>query len=193
MTRATRLTETERAEILRETAEGVSAAELAARFKVTPRAIQYTRQREAERQRDTGVAQAAVTVKLTPGELAALDEVLAAAGIATRTEGLRRLIQAAGGSFVPDATLAAELMRFRVALHEVGNGVVRIAKQMTMAERAGQGAGAGLSELRLVQVRALARFILDAADEIDLLVRRRRDGLRLEVTAGLREFAHAAE
>ena len=35
--------------------------------------------------------------------------------------------------------------------------------------------------------------LFDAADEIDLLVRRRREGLQLEVTAGLREFAHAAE
>lgn len=193
MTRVKRLTDVERAEILRETAEGVSTAVLAARFGVTSRAIQYTRQREAERRRDAGVAQAAVTVKLTQEELAAFDEVLSEAGIATRAEGLRRLIQAAGGTFVPDARLAAELLRFRAALHEVGNGVVRIAKQMTTAGRAGQGAGAGLSELRLAQVRALARFILDAADEIDLLVRRRREGLQLEVTAGLREFAHAAE
>ena len=193
MTRVKRLTDVERAEILRETAEGISTAELAARFGVTPRAIQYTRQREAKRRRDIGVAQAAVTVKLTPEELAALDEVLSEAGIATRTEGLRRLIQAAGGTFVPDARLATELLRFRAALHEVGNGVVRIAKQMTTAGRAGQGDGAELSDLRLAQVRALARFILDAADEIDLLVRRRRESLQLEVTAGLREFAHAAE
>jgi hypothetical protein len=42
-------------------------------------------------------------------------------------------------------------------------------------------------------MRALARFVLDAADEIDLLVRRRRDAMQLEVTAALREFAHAAE
>ena len=76
MTRVKRLTETERAKILRETAEGVSTAELAARFGVTSRAIQYTRQREAERMRDAGVAQAAVTVKLTLDELAAFDEVL---------------------------------------------------------------------------------------------------------------------
>ena len=193
MTRVKRLTEMERAEILRETVEGASTAELAARFGVTPRAIQYTRQREVERKRDTGVAQAAVTVKLTPEELAALDEVLSEAGFATRAEGLRRLIQAAGGTFVPDAKLAAELQRFRAGLHEVGNGVVRIAKQITTASQAGQGADAGLSELRLAQVRALARFILDAADEIDLLVRRRRNGLQLDVTAGLREFAHAAE
>lgn len=193
MTRAKRLTEVDRTEIVREAAEGVSTAELAARFGVTPRAIQYTLKADEERQRDAAVATAAVTVKLTSEELGALDEVLASAGIETRTEGVRRLIQAAGGTFVPDAHLAAEMTRYRASLHEVGNGVVQIAKQMTQANRMGQGAGAEFSDLRLAQMRALARFVLDAADEIDLLVRRRRDAMQLEVTAALREFAHAAE
>lgn len=197
MSRTRRLTQTERAEIIREAGEGVGTSVLAERFGVTPRAIQYTLKADEERQRDAAVATAAVTVKLTPEELAALDEVLSAAGIETRTEGVRRLIQAAGGTFVPDAQLAAEMARYRASLHEVGNGVVQIAKQMMKASRAGQGEGsapnAELSELRLAQMRALARFILDSADEIDLLLRRRRDGMRLSATAALREFAHAAE
>ena len=197
MTRTRRLTALERAEIVREAADGVSTSELAGRFGVTARAVRYTLKADADRQRDAVVATAAVTVKLTPEELAALDEALAAAGIETRTEGLRRLIQAAGGTFVPDARLAAELARYRASLHEVGNGVVQIAKQMVKANRVGQGEGAGasaeLSELRLAQMRGLARFILDSADEIDLLLRRRRDGMRFSATAALREFAHAAE
>ena len=197
MSRTRRLTQTERAEIIREAGEGVGTSVLAERFGVTPRAIQYTLKADEERQKDAAVATAAVTVKLTPEELEALDEVLAAAGIETRTEGVRRLIQAAGGTFVPDAQLAAEMARYRASLHEVGNGVVQVAKQMMKASREGQGEGsapnAELSELRLVQMRALARFILDSADEIDLLLRRRRDGMRLSATAALREFAHAAE
>ncbi len=180
-------------EIVREAADGVSTSVLAERFGVTSRAVRYTLKAHEERQRDTGVATAAVTVKLTPEELGALDEVLASAGIETRTEGLRRLIQAAGGTFVPDAHLAAEMARYRTSLHEVGNGVARIAKQMTKANRMGQGAGSEFSELRLAQMRGLARFILDSADEIDLLLRRRRDAMQLEATAALREFAHAAE
>jgi len=171
----------------------VSSTELAERFGVTSRAIRYVVKADAERQTDTAVATAAVTVKLTPEELSALDEVLAAAGIATRTEGLRRLIQAAGGTFVPDVQLAAEMARYRASLNDVGNGVVQIAKQMQKANRVGQGAGPEFSELRLAQMRGLARFILDSADEIDLLVRRRRDAMQLEATAALREFVHAAE
>ena len=197
MSRTRRLTQTERAEIIREAAAGVGTSALAERFGVTPRAIQYTLKADEERQKDAAVATAAVTVKLTPEELSALDEVLAAAGIETRTEGVRRLIQAAGGTFVPDAQLAAEMARYRASLHEVGNGVVQVAKQMMKASRAGQGEGsapnAELSELRLAQMRGLARFILDSADEIDLLLRRRRDAMQLAATAALREFAHAAE
>ncbi|WP_121632703.1 transposase [Tropicibacter alexandrii] len=197
MTRTKRLTDVERAEIVREAGEGVGTSELAERFGVTPRAIQYTLKADEERQRDAAVATSAVTVKLTSEELEALDEVLALAGIETRTEGLRRLIQAAGGTFVPDVQLAGEMARYRASLHEVGNGVVQIAKQMTKANQMGQGSEGGaeaeFSELRLAQMRGLARFILDSADEIDLLLRRRRDAMQLTATAALREFAHAAE
>ncbi|MEM9043844.1 MAG: helix-turn-helix domain-containing protein [Pseudomonadota bacterium] len=197
MSRAKRLTDAERMEIVRVAAEGVSTSELAARFGVTTRAVQYTLKADTERQQDAAVPVAAVSVKVTPDELVAFDEVLTAAGIETRSEGLRRLIQAAGGTFVPDAQLAAEIARYRASLHEVGNGVVQIAKQMTKANQmrqgSGGGAGAAFSELHLAQMRGLARFILDSADEIDLLLRRRRDAMQLTATAALREFAHAAE
>ena len=197
MSRTKRLTEAERAEIVREAGEGVGTSELAERFGVTPRTIQYTVKSDAERQKDSAVAISAVTVKLTPEELGALDEVLAAAGIGTRTGGIRRLIQAAGGTFVPDVQLAGEMARYRASLNEVGNGVVQIAKQMARANQMGQGsdggAGVEFSELRLAQIRGLARFILDSADEIDLVIRRRRAAMQLTATAALREFAHAAE
>ncbi|KPD11032.1 helix-turn-helix domain-containing protein [Phaeobacter sp. 11ANDIMAR09] len=197
MSRSKRLTNAQRMEIVREAADGVTGAELAARFEVTPRTIQYTLKSDAERQTDTAVPTAAVSLKVTQDELIALDEVLGAAGIKTRSEGLRRLIQAAGGVFVPDAQLAAEMARYRASLNEVGNGVAQIAKQMRRANQAGQGIEAGsraeFSELRLAQMRGLARFILDSADEIDLLVRRRRDAMQMTATAALREFAHAAE
>jgi transposase-like protein len=197
MSRTKRLTEIEKMQIVREAAEGVSTSELAERFEVTSRAVRYVLKADAERQTDAAIPVSAVSVKVTAAELEALDAVLAKAGIESRAEGLRRLIQAAGGVFVPDAQMAAEMARYRASLHEVGNGVAQIAKQMTRANRMGQGADGGtraeFSELRLSQMRRLARFILDSADEIDLLLRRRRDAMQLEATAALREFAHAAE
>ena len=193
MSRSKRLTDAQRMEIVREAAEGVPTSVLAQRFGVTPRAVQYAVKSDAERQRDTAVPVLAVSVKVTSDEMAAFDAVLASAGIETRSEGLRRLMQAAGGTFVADAQLAAEMVRYRASLNEVGNGVAQIAKQMQKANRAGQGTGPEFSEMRLAQMRGLARFILDSADEIDLLVRRRRDAIQLDATAALREFAHAAE
>ncbi len=193
MSRSKRLTDAQRMEIVRDAANGVPTSVLAERFGVTPRAVQYTVKSDAERQRDTAVPVLAVSVKVTPEEMAGFDAVLASAGIETRSEGLRRLMQAAGGTFVADAQLAAEMARYRASLNEVGNGIVQIAKQMQKANSAGQRPGPGFSELRLAQMRGLARFILDSADEIDLLVRRRRDATQLTATAALREFAHAAE
>jgi cellobiose-specific phosphotransferase system component IIB len=193
MSRSKRLTDAQRMEIVREAADGVSTSVLAERFGVTLRAVQYTVKSDAERQRDTAVPVLAVSVKVTSDEMAAFDAVLASAGIETRSEGLRRLMQAAGGTFVADTSLAAEMARFRTSLNDIGNGVAQIAKQMQKANRAGQGSGPEFSELRLAQMRGLARFILDSADEIDLLVRRRRDAMQLEATAALKEFAHAAE
>ncbi|MEH6737958.1 MAG: transposase [Sulfitobacter sp.] len=193
MSRSKRLTDAQRMEIVREVTSGVSTSELAKRFGVTPRAVQYAVKSDEERQRDAAVPVLAVSVKVTPEEMAAFDAVLASTGIEARSEGLRRLMQAAGGTFVADAQLAAEMARYRASLNEVGNGVAQIAKQMQKANRAGQGSGPEFSDLRLVQMRGLARFILDSADEIDLLVRRRRDAMQLTATAALREFAHAAE
>jgi hypothetical protein len=193
MSRSKRLTDAQRMEIVREAADGVPTSVLAQRFGVTPRAVQYTVKSDAERQRDTAVPVLAVSVKVTSDEMAAFDAVLASAGIETRSEGLRRLMQAAGGTFVADAQLAAEMARYRASLNDVGNCVAQVAKQMQKANQVGQGVGAVFSELRLAQIRGLARFILDSADEIDLLVRRRRDVMQLEATADLREFAHAAE
>ena len=192
MSRSKRLTDLEKMEIVREAAEGVSTSELGARFGVTSRAVRYVLKANEGRQKDTSVATAAVTVKLTPEELEALDALFAAAGIETRTDGLRRLIQSAGGTFVPDVQLASEMARYRASLNELGNGVAQLTKRMADANRTGQGT-APFSELQLAQMRGLARFVLDSADEIDLLVRRRRDAMQLEATSALREFAHAAE
>ncbi|WP_058243455.1 hypothetical protein [Thalassovita autumnalis] len=193
MSRTKRLTEIEKMQIVREAVEGVSTSELAERFEVTSRAVRYVLKADAERQTDAAIPVSAVSVKVTAAELEALDAVLAKAGIESRAEGLRRLIQAAGGVFVPDVQMAVEMARYRASLHEVGNGVAQIAKQMAQANRQGQGAGPEFTELRLAQMRGLARFILDSADEIDLLLRRRRDAMQLQATAALREFAHAAE
>ena len=110
-------------QIGRVAAEGVSTTDLATRLGVTALAVRYVLKGDAERQADAAIPVSAVSVKVTTAELAARDKVLAAAGIESRAEGLRRLIQAAGGVFVPDAQMAAEMVRYRSALHDVGKAV----------------------------------------------------------------------
>ncbi|MEM1148983.1 MAG: hypothetical protein AAGI03_00270 [Pseudomonadota bacterium] len=83
---------------------------------------------------------AAVAVKLSPKELEALDKVFAAAGIETRTDGLRRLIQSAGGTFVLDVQLAAQMALDRASLNDLGNGVAQLTKRFAEANQTGQGA-----------------------------------------------------
>ena len=68
-------------EIVREAADGVSTSVLAKRFGVTPRAVQYTLKSDDQRQRDTAVPVLAVSVKVTPDEMAAFDAVLASGDV----------------------------------------------------------------------------------------------------------------
>ena len=53
-------------------------------------AVRYVLKADAERQTDAAIPVSAVSVKVTAAELAALDEVLAKAGVESRAEGLRR-------------------------------------------------------------------------------------------------------
>ena len=137
MSRSKRLTDAQRMEIVREAADGVSTSVLAKRFGVTPRAVQYTLKSDDQRQRDTAVPVLAVSVKVTPDEMAAFDAVLASAGIETRSEGLRRLMQAAGGTFVADTSLAAEMASF--AIPRKASSIVSSATRSCNAERRRSG------------------------------------------------------
>lgn len=184
MPQTRRLTDDERLVIVREAAKGVQTQALAARFGVTKRTIQYTVRRDQQRRRDTGVRTAGASVTVTPDELLTFDAVLEAQGITSRSDGLRCLMQAANGVFVPDEHLASELASYRAALNRVGNNVSQIAKRMNEANK--RGFRPPFPAASLEQMRGLARFVLDSADEIDLLIRRRRKGMRLAATGALK-------
>lgn len=186
-----RLSDLERLEIVRETRKGVSAQVLGKHYGVTPRTIQYTVKREKERRRDTGIHTASITVAMTPEEVRAFDVVVSRHGIANRTEAVRRLIQSANGVFQPDEHLADELKAFRAALNRVGNNVTQIAKRMNESNNKGLRPSFGPSSL--AQMRSLAGFVLDFADQVDLLTRRRTDGISMLVSDALKELADGEE
>lgn len=186
-----RLSDLQRLEIVRETLKGVSSGVLAKRFNVTVRTVQYTIHRDKHRKRDSGIRTETVSVTLTPDELHHFDALLSRHGIKYRSDALRRLIQSANGVFQPDETLAYELRVFRAALNRVGNNVTQIAKRMNEANNKGMRPMFGHASLS--QMRSLAGFVLDFADQVDLLTRRRTDGVRLVATDALKELANAEE
>jgi len=185
------LTQSQRLVIVREAAKGVGKQQLAQRFGVTRRTIDYTIKREKDRRRDTGIRTAAASVTVTPDELKAFDAVLAKRGFDSRADGLRALMQASNGIFVPDEHLSSELSSFRAALNRVGNNVTQIARRMNEAKK--RGMPAPWSERQYEEIRSLAGMILEMGDQIDLLVRRRNVAMTVTVDEVLREFGLGTE
>ena len=185
------LTQSERLVIVREAAKGVGKQQLAQRFGVTRRTIDYTIKREKDRRRDTGIRTSAASVTVTPDEMKAFDAELAKHGFDSRADGLRALMQATNGIFVPDKHLSSELSSFRAALNRVGNNITQIARRMNEAKK--RGMPPPWSYRQYEEIRALAGTILEMGDEIDLLVRRRNSVMAVIVDEVLREFALGTE
>lgn len=189
MTARRRLTPEQRREIVAEARRGVAVSTLATRFGFTSRAIQYTLKKAEQGRRDSGIRTETMSVTLTPEEMSAFDAVLAKNGIETRSDGMRRLVQGAAGLFQPDVHLADELAGFRAALNRVGNNVTQIAKRMNEANLKGQRPP--FSGDDLAQMRQLAGFVLDFADQVDLLARRRVEGISMTAGDALKELGDA--
>ena len=186
-----RLTPEERQEIVRERLKGLTHAALAAKFGVSERTVYYTLRTEKDRRRDTRVRTKQVSVTLTPEELQGFDEVLARHGVSSRSAGVRLLIQSANGVFQPDQYLAEELKSFRAALNRVGNNVTQIAKRLNEARA--KGIAPVFGDRSLTQLRLLSGFVLDFADQVDALARRRVSHVTLEVQSALKDFADVPE
>ncbi len=186
-----RLTPEERQEIVRERLKGVTHAVLAAQFGVSERTIYYTLRTEKDRRRDTRIRTKQVSVTLTPEELHGFDEVLARHGVSSRSAGVRLLIQSANGVFQPDQHLAEELKLFRAALNRVGNNVTQIAKRLNEARA--KGIAPVFGDRSLTQLRLLSGFVLDFADQVDALARRRVSHVTLKAHSALKDFADVPE
>ncbi|WP_425093771.1 ribbon-helix-helix domain-containing protein [Tropicimonas sp. S265A] len=191
MTSRRRLTPEERREIVRERLKGVTHAALAAQFGVSERTVYYTLRTETDRRRDTRVRTKQVSVTLTPEELQGFDEVLARHGVSSRSAGVRLLIQSANGVFQPDPHLAEELKSFRAALNRVGNNVTQIAKRLNEARA--KGIAPVFGDRSLTQLRLLSGFVLDFADQVDALARRRVSHVTLEAHRALKDFSDVPE
>jgi transposase-like protein len=186
-----RLTGEQRFAIARKRAEGVAVADLARAYGVTPRTIYYTLRADHDRKLDGRVRSELVNVRLTPRELATFDAVLARRDIASRAEGLRRLIHAASDLFVPDDDLAFEMHGLAAALNRAGNNVNQIAQRLNEAKRQGRVSPYGANAH--AQVRALGGLVFDIADQVQEMAERRRAALSAEVARVLTGAGDGAE
>lgn len=84
--------------------------------------------------------------------------------IASRAEGLRRLIQSANDVFVPDDDLADQMRGLSASLNRAGNNINQIAQRLNEAKRQGEIPPYGNSAHG--QVRAFAGLIFDIADQV---------------------------
>lgn len=186
-----RLTQNQRFAIVRKRAEGVPIEDLAREFGVTTRSIFYTLKADQSRKLDARVRSELVNVRLTPKELAGFDAVLTRHDIASRAEGLRRLIQASNDLFVPDDELANQMQGLSASLNRTGNNINQIAQRLNEAKRQGKTLPYGNSAHG--QVRALAGLIFDIADQVQDMAQRRRSALSGEVARVLGGFADGPE
>lgn len=191
MTTRKRLTRTDRQTIVRERGRVVGTKTLATRFGVTERTIFYTLQANGERTRERSVRSKVITVTVTPEEADAFDAVLAEHGIASRSDGLRRLIVAASGIYRPEPELAEELRGVRAALNRVGNNVTQIAKRLNEAKLKGMAPTFGQSSIG--QMRSLAGLVLDTADQVDLALRGRAGRVAARGRDAVKEFANGSD
>lgn len=186
-----RLTREERLSIVRDATKGVAIQAIANKHGVTTRTVFYTLRREKERRREAGHRSVTFSVTVTPEEAMAFDAVLARHRIASRADGLRRLIRASNGVFQPDEHLADELHGFRASLNRVGSNITQIAKRLNEAKQKGIAPAFGVASLD--QIKSLAMFIRSFANEIDLLAQRRSKGMILTSNVALEELTDGAD
>lgn len=177
-----RLVPAERSEIVRERARGVGAQALAVRFGVSRQTIHAVVRGMRAAQATTGVRSRVVSTRVSEGDLAAFDAVLAGTGL-SRSESLGRMVQGAAGFFVPEVGEAEALRRATAALDRAGGNVNQIARALNEARLKGQTLPftAGSND----RLKELAQAVFELADHVQALARGRQAELRAATVAAL--------
>ncbi len=182
-----KLDHTTRQSIAKKVREGVRPQVLAREYGVTVRTVYRCAQVMRDIQIESGNRTEVIVCRVSPADLALFDAKLKEAGVRNRSEALRNVIRNTTGIAMPDAALAEALTGMKGALNKVGNNVVQIAKRMNEASNRGQPVT--FAEGDLMKIRHLARFVLDFADQADLMARGRSATLDLQISDELRRMA----
>lgn len=164
--RTKKLDHTTRQSIAKKFREGVRPQVLAREYGVTVRTVYRCAQLMRDIQIERGSRTEVIVCRVSPADLAQFDAKLKEAGIRNRSEAL---------------------LSMKGALNKVGNNVTQIAKRMNDAKN--QEQPLPFAEDDLMEMRHLAGFILDFADEADLMARGRRAALELKISDELKRMA----
>lgn len=183
MARSRRLTAEERLSIARERSEGVSAAELADRHRISLMSVYNAVSYAQGRRVSNGSRPQVVGLRLSAAELRRFDAALSARGIAHRSDALRALVLSASDLLAPDQHMTEELRGLGAAMNRVGNNINQIARRLN--EGRVRGGQAVLTGSEKAEIRALARLVFTIADQVQEMSRNRRAALKLEVDKAL--------
>jgi transcriptional regulator with XRE-family HTH domain len=179
-----RLTEAQRREIAQDRAKGVSAQDLAARFGVTRRTIERT---VAGQRSERPTAQASArpfSVWVSAQELRTFDAAIARQGL-SRSEAMKRMMRAAAQLLAPDDDLADRLRDLSVGLAKAGGNVNQIARALNEARV--RGLPPPYTRRSDAELRELAAFVFDLAQQVRDVAGSRRAHLDLALTKAFRE------
>ena len=183
MSASRRLTDQERRKIVRERAKGVSVRALSAAMKVSPKTVYNVLSHGRTAVSANGSRTRVLTLRVTDRDLLGFDAALSRRGIAHRSDAMRCLMLAADDLLRPDAGLTAEMRAMSAALNRVGNNVNQIARRLNEARLKGERLP--YTAASHAEVRDLAAFVFDMADQVQALMRARRRALDLDVTRAL--------
>lgn len=178
-----RLTQGQRLEIARERAKGARTQDLAARFEVSPQAINaVVRQLKAA----PAVADAGtyvVSVRLSERELRAFEVTIGRFGL-TRSEALKRLVRSASGTLALDEDASDRLKRLGAEVNRIGLNLNQVARACNEARQMGQRIPYTAKSHAVV--RAAVELVADVVGQVQQMARSRRAQLDVVVAEALR-------
>lgn len=172
MVRARRLTAAERQKLVAEHRKGVGTKALSERFKITERAVRYAVAAEDQRKIKVPGKDATIAVRLDHEAVRSFDATLSRHNFVSRSEALRRIIDAASGYFAPDDYLAEQVQRMNVELSRLGTNINQIARRLNEARLI--GSHGSISKSEVAEIRGVAVVVADLREDLNAVIRRRQ-------------------
>jgi len=172
MSRARRLTSAERQKLVAEHRKGIGTKALSERFKITERAVRYAVAADEQRKMKVPGKDATIAVRLDHEAVRSFDVALSRHSFVSRSEALRRIIDAASGYFAPDDHLAQQVQRMNVELSRLGTNINQIARRLNEARLI--GSHGSISKAEVAEIRGIAVMVADLREGLNAVIRRRQ-------------------